>query len=501
MKQNTKFALGAIAIFMAGGIFATAILSTVRTQNTEATLKDDIYRYAGVTTTEATTAAAQQTTASAPAAESAAVSVNAHFNGNPWSEGNYTVQEVELAIKNNSSSTITDWTGSIVFDTPVKALNSWNDTFTYDGKSVKIVPVEWNREIKPSEEKKINFHLKTEIPAKITDAKLTSDLGEFGLKAEDAKPAEPVKIDKPAADGSTPVGTHGKLSVKGTQIVDKNGDPVILQGVSTHGIAWFPQYINLESFRTLRDKMGVNTVRLALYSSQGEGYNTSLHQKVDEGVKYASELGMYVIIDWHILANGNPNTDKEAAKAFFKEMTGKYKDFDNVIYEICNEPNGGTSWDNDIKPYAAEMIDLIREQDDDAIIIVGTPTWSQDVDVAAKNPITGRGNIMYALHFYAATHKQDLRNKLAAAINAGLPVIVSEFGISEASGSGGIDESEANTWINYLRSNGISYVCWALSNKDESCSLISSSCVKTSDWSDDELAQEGRWLKSTYNAQ
>jgi len=91
-------------------------------------------------------------------------------------------------------------------------------------------------------------------------------------------------------------------------------------------------------------------------------------------------------------------------------MSAEYADYDNVLYEICNEPNGGTSW-SDIKSYAEEVIEVIRSNDKDGIIIVGTPNWSQYVDQAAENPITGYDNIMYTLHFYAATHKDDLRSK------------------------------------------------------------------------------------------
>ena len=501
MNQSAKYALGALGIFIAGGIFATAIISAFRAQETEATLKEDVYRYAGETEAafEQTTQQDSETATQAAAEQAVAqYTVNAFVKGAPWSEGNLTLQEIEFDISNNSGAEITDWTGMIQFDGDVQGINSWNDTFSYDGKAVLISPVEWNKNIKAGETKKLNFHLKTSGPVTVTSASASTNVGDIKMSQQPAQQTQQAVIATTEDPSSTPVGQHGQLKVSGTKIVDKNGTPIILQGVSTHGIAWFPQYVDKEGFRTLRDTMGVNTIRLALYSSPNEGYSTAMHQKVVDGVNYAKELGMYVIIDWHILQNGNPNTDKESAKAFFTEMTGKFKDYDNVIYEICNEPNGGVTWENDIKPYAVDMINLIRAQDNDAIIIVGTPTWSQDVDVVSQSPITGQTNIMYALHFYAATHRQDLRNKLATALGNGLPVFVTEFGISEASGSGGIDEGEGNNWINYLRQNGISYVCWNLSNKDEACALIRSGVSKTSGWTDDDLSQEGKWLKNIY---
>ena len=235
-----------------------------------------------------------------------------------------------------------------------------------------------------------------------------------------------------------------------------------------------------------------------MYSDKNAGYTENLHDKVSEGVEYAKELGMYAIIDWHILNDNNPNQNKEAAKKFFIEMANKYKNYNNVIYEICNEPNGNVTWENDIKPYAEEIIETIREIDKESIIVVGTPTWSQDVDIVSQNPITGYNNIVYALHYYSATHKQDLRNKLKTALDNNLPILVSEFGICDASGNGEINEEEANKWIQLLRENGIGYVCWNLSNKNESSSILSSTTNKISNWTNDELSQEGMWLKNTY---
>ena len=304
------------------------------------------------------------------------------------------------------------------------------------------------------------------------------------------------------------VDDYGALKVSGTHLVSRRtNENVVLRGVSTHGINWdvgYP-YISKKAFQTLRDDYSVNAVRLAMYTTEYYGYcdkgsasesqsqvQKTLQARIDTGVKAATDLGMYVIIDWHILNDQNPNKYKKQAKAFFKDMSEKYAQQDNVLYEICNEPNGGTSW-SDITKYAKEIIPVIRKNDPDAIIIVGTPTWSQDVDQAAADPIKG-DNIMYALHFYAATHKTDLRNKMTAAINKGLPVFVTEYGICDASGNGAIDKKEADRWIQTMDEYGVSYIAWNLSNKQESSSIIKSSCPKVSGFKKSELSDEGRWL-------
>ena len=291
----------------------------------------------------------------------------------------------------------------------------------------------------------------------------------------------------------------GRLHVKGTKLVDKKGHEVQLRGVSTHGLSWYPQYVNDKCFAQLHDKWGANVVRLAMYTEEYNGYcsgdaknRSDLKKLIKKGVRLAKKHKMYVIVDWHILSDGNPNSHKKEAKAFFRKMSREFKGYNNVIYEICNEPNNGTSW-KEIKSYARSVISTIRKNDKKAVIVVGTPTWSQDVDQAAADPIKG-DNIMYALHFYAATHKADLRNKMTAAINKGLPVFVTEYGICDASGNGAIDKEEANRWVQTMDEYGVSYIAWNLSNKQESSSIIKSSCPKVSGFKKSELSDEGRWL-------
>ena len=344
-----------------------------------------------------------------------------------------------------------------------------------------------------------------ETPAK-TDINGQEDTPEENTKIDDTQvptaEATQAPVVNAKTEGGTPVANHGKLSVKGTNLVDKNGNPFQIKGVSTHGIQWFPEYVNEDAFKTIRDEWGANCIRLAMYTDESGycngGDKASIKQTVNDGVSYATDLGMYVIIDWHILHDLDPNKYKTEAISFFDEMSKKYKDYDNVIYEICNEPNGGTTW-SQVKSYAEEVIPVIKANNPDAIIIVGTPTWSQDVDQAAKDPIKGYTNIMYTIHFYAATHKDDLRNKMSSAIASGLPIFCTEFGICDASGNGSIDKDSANKWIASMNDNNVSYCIWNLSNKNESSSLISSGCDKKSGWTESELSEEGKWYVDVLN--
>lgn len=304
----------------------------------------------------------------------------------------------------------------------------------------------------------------------------------------------------------TPVSKNGKLKVKGTKLVNKKGKPVQLQGVSSHGINWDvgQPFVNEAALKTLRDKWGVNCFRIAMYTEEYNGYcvtdsasRKQLLKTIDNGVKAAKKLGMYVIFDWHVLNDQNPKKHQKAAKSFFKTVSKKYKKYSNVLYEICNEPNGGTSW-SAIKSYAKAVIPVIRKNSKSAIIIVGTPNWSQDVDIAAGSPLKGYRNIMYAVHFYAATHKDSYRQKVQTAIDNKLPVICTEFSACEASGNGAYDFKSAQEWLKLLRKHKIGYVCWSLSNKPEAASLLKPSCKRIGGFKKSDLSQMGKWLVKQY---
>ena len=291
------------------------------------------------------------------------------------------------------------------------------------------------------------------------------------------------------------------LHVDGTKLVNESGEAVQLRGISTHGLAWYPEYVNEDLFRELHDEWSADVIRLALYTAESGGWCTDgdqdeLLEVLERGVEASVACGLYAIIDWHILSDGDPSTYVDEACEFFDEMSAEYADTPNVIYEICNEPNGSTTWD-DIKGYAEEVLPVIRANAADAVVLVGTPNWSQYVDRAAEDPIEGYDNLMYTLHFYAATHTDDLRSTLRDAVEGGLPVFVSEYGICDASGSGDIDTDSAAEWVELMDELGVGYVAWNLSNKDETSAIIESSCTKTSGLDADDLSESGLWVHDT----
>lgn len=295
----------------------------------------------------------------------------------------------------------------------------------------------------------------------------------------------------------TPFEIHGELAVSGQKLIDRNGHETVLRGVSTHGIAWHPDFVNIEAFRTMRDSWGCNCVRVALYTHEYHGYCTDgnkqeLFELIRKAVTAAAELGMYIIVDWHVLGEKDPMVYADEAVRFFSQLSREYADCGNVLYEICNEPNSGTDWST-IHRYADIVIPAIRQHAPRAVILVGTPDWCQDIEAPLADPIEC-GNLMYTLHFYADTHRENIRSKAKRALAAGLPVFVSEFNITDAYGSGPINYEEAERWLELINDYGLSAVCWSLSASMQSSSIIKNGCKKHSGWTKEDLSDSGRWM-------
>ncbi len=280
---------------------------------------------------------------------------------------------------------------------------------------------------------------------------------------------------------------HGRLKVEGTQLKDKNGNTIVLRGMSFSWHNWWPRFYNAGAVKWLKDDWKCNIVRAAMgiepegaYLQKPEWSKEKIKAVVDAAIKE----DIYVIIDWH-----SHNISLEASKAFFKEMATTYGKYPHVIYEIFNEPDK-ESW-AEVKKYSEEIIAVIRSADPDNIILVGSPHWTQDLHLAADDPIKGHSNLMYTIHFYAATHKQWLRDRCDYALGKGLPVFISESAGMEATGDGPVNYEEWNKWIEWAEKNKISWLTWAVADKNETCSILLPTASSEGPWGDKDLKESG----------
>lgn len=484
------------------------------TSKQENTSKSDNTEKPADTTKAPSTADTKNNSQSKPAASSSGFTVQ-WKKSSSWEEGGKKCGGYEIVITNNGD-TVNSWTAKVTVPGNTKLMSQWNGIFSISGNTMTVKNESYNGTIEKG--KSISFGFNYSADAYINEGKVTVNGSTAGTSAGNnsnnnnnnnnnntsttKKPAATVPQAPSDPKGTTPVSQHGQLSVKNGQLVDKSGKGYQLRGMSTHGLTWFPEFVNESAFKTLRDDWNTNVVRLAMYVDEwgnGQCYmgnKSGSLELLEKGVDICIKLDMYVIIDWHVLNPGDPSKYTNEAKSFFETVSKRYAKYPNVIYEICNEPNGGASWSGNIKPYAEKIIPVIRKNAPNSVIIVGTPTWSQEIDKPLSDPLNYK-NVMYAFHFYAATHA-GLRSNVENCVAQGLPVFVSEFGTCDASGGGANDFNETQKWLSYFDKQGISYCNWSICNKDETCSVLRPGTSANGNWSESNLTENGKWIRNWF---
>ena len=467
----------------------------------------------GDTTKAPSTADTKNNSQSKPASSASNFTVQ-WKKSSSWEEGGKKCGGYEIVITNNGD-TVNSWTAKVTVPGNTKLMSQWNGIFSISGNTMTVKNESYNGTIEKG--KSVSFGFNYSADAYINEGKVTVNGSTAGTSSGNnsnnnnnnnnntsttKKPAATVPKAPSDPKGTTPVSQHGQLSVKNGQLVDKSGKGYQLRGMSTHGLTWFPEFVNESAFKTLRDDWNTNVVRLAMYVDEwgnGQCYmgnKSGSLELLEKGVDICIKLDMYVIIDWHVLNPGDPSKYTNEAKSFFETVSKRYAKYPNVIYEICNEPNGGASWSGNIKPYAEKIIPVIRKNAPNSVIIVGTPTWSQEIDKPLSDPLNYK-NVMYAFHFYAATHA-GLRSNVENCVAQGLPVFVSEFGTCDASGGGANDFNETQKWLSYFDKQGISYCNWSICNKDETCSVLRPGTSANGNWSESNLTENGKWIRNWF---
>ncbi|POY36654.1 glycosyl hydrolase family 5 [Solitalea longa] len=289
---------------------------------------------------------------------------------------------------------------------------------------------------------------------------------------------------------------HGALSVQHNIIVDKNGVPPQLRGISMSWSIWAgKKYYNNNVVDWLVDDFKISVLRASMAVQPDGGYLQQPEEQlqlITQTIDKAVERGIYVLIDWH---DHNAEKHLSESKAFFAQMAKRYAGKPNVIYEIWNEPEH-QSWPV-IKQYAIEVINEIRKYDADNLIIVGSTKWDQEVDVTAKDPITGYKNIAYSFHFYASdpNHQDRLRSKAEKAMKKGLPLFVTEWGVGESNGDGVFDLKKTETWFNWMETHKLSWANWNITDKKETTALLQPGASVNANWTKEELTPAGIYIR------
>ncbi|MFH9041909.1 cellulase family glycosylhydrolase [Streptomyces sp. NPDC017966] len=393
----------------------------------------------------------------------------------------------------NLGDPVSGWTlGFTMPDAGQKVVQGWNATWSQSGSTVTATAVDWNRTLATGATVDVGF------TGSFTGANPQPTAFTLNGVACTGSVEEP----PPTPDDGTPVDVNGQLHVCGVNLCNQHDRPIQLRGMSTHGIQWFSRCYNTASLDALAKDWRSDLLRIAMYV-QEDGYETDpagFTGRVNSLVDMAEARGMYAVIDFHTLTPGDPNFNLDRAKTFFASVAARNADKKNVIYEIANEPNG-VSWAA-VKSYAEQVIPVIRAADPDAVIIVGTRGWSSlgvsdgsNESEVINNPVNAT-NIMYAFHFYAASHKDNYRATVSRAASR-LPLFVSEFGTVSATGGGAVDRASSTAWLDLLDQLKISYANWTYSDADEGSAAFRPGTCNGTDYSGSGvLTESGALLKS-----
>lgn len=299
---------------------------------------------------------------------------------------------------------------------------------------------------------------------------------------------------------ATPVQQHGMLKVEGAHIVDQHGEQVQLTGMSMFwsqemGHYWNAKVVDwlIEDFKVnfIRAAMGISLPGLGGYLSDPDGEKAKLFRVVDACI----DAGIYVMIDWHDHHATNL-THANAAAEFFTEMGAKYGGHQNVLWETFNEPLDidDHDWDTALKPYHERIVPIIRNYSEN-IITLGTRAWSQKVEEACRNRVSGT-NLVYTLHFYAQIHQEDLRTAATNALETGCPLFISEWG----TGFEILDLDSSKKWLDWADEHKLSNANWGVYDKagEANAALVYPANESAVDghWTNEELSESGRWVRA-----
>lgn len=271
------------------------------------------------------------------------------------------------------------------------------------------------------------------------------------------------------------------IKVNGNSFINEKGKVIVFKGVSISD----PDKLvkdgrwNKRHFEEIK-KWGANVIRVPVHPVAFHQRGVEEYIKLlDNAVEWCTELGIYIIIDWHsignlrmeILSQDMHNTTKKETFNFWRTIASHYKDVPTVaFYELFNEPttlNGqyGTCTWEEWKTLMEQIIDIIYAHNKTAIPLVAGFNWAYDLTSVRHSPIAREG-VAYVTHPYPGKRPKPREPKWEedfGFVADKYPVMATEIGFmkeNEEDKNLNDDGSYGPEIMNYFNKKGISWVVW-----------------------------------------
>ena len=326
----------------------------------------------------------------------------------------------------------------------------------------------------------------------------------YGCEGENITEVSYVETGDSLAERVGPVSQYGRLlagKVDGVGHIYGSCEGIVAgKEVQVRGMSMFwsattqgTTFYNEAGVNSIVQNFKAEVVRLAIATEENWGVPGYVkdperqRELIKDAVMGAVKNDIYVIIDWH---SHTATNQLESASQFFEEMAKEYGNYDNVIFEVFNEPKGQT-WEQ-VREYANKIIAVIRKYSDN-LILVGNPNYDQTPSSAIGKEVEDpKNNVAYTLHYYANTHGQSLRSNGSRAMSAGLPLFVSEWGTAKSDGDGTPDLTKNQQWQDWMNENKLSSANWSITSKKEGTAAITPSSKADAF----ELSESGKLVQS-----
>ena len=319
------------------------------------------------------------------------------------------------------------------------------------------------------------------------------------------------------AASAGPVSHFGALKVCGKNICgEKTGTStsVFFKGPSLYwsvgqGAAFYSPdvvdwFVDNMQIGIIRAAMGIryykeNSEPINVNSTNPVGYydDPARQKNIMKAVIEAAIVNdIYVIVDWH---SHNAENETSIATTFFRELATEYKDVPNIIWEVYNEPVGASA--STITSYSKTIRSAIRGAGNNNLVLIGSNFYSQNPSQQASNygiaSLAQTDNVAFTFHFYAGTHPQSggIGSSATTAMNNGYAVFGTEWGTTNADGSGTVQTSASDTWTNWMDNNKISNCMWSASAIDETSAIFTSGTSPTA-LAINRLTTNGRYFET-----